>query len=479
MQPTLMTLEGNRSESDLILIPQTKEHKAEGVYLFGDNQTGKQFKVSLNGDSIKQLEYSPLYRQYLPSNNGYVEAKESFMDEDGVLWHSDKNGFLLGCSVCVSNQTLAGDEPEIFYHFNLDGSMAGYSLPDQSGRYVTLSGVDELGFFKGLKMPSFKAPKISMPKMSFPKISLPKFSMPKISIPKLPKISMPKLNTSGITKGISNVGKSISKVGSKIGQAVDTHFQKVGEAVSKAGEFASSIVSTGMNVVSNLMPGGQQQAMEEEDPYAQDPYAEDPYAGQTQEQPMDFTVPGYQDEQGYTASDGMYYLNDGTGFLNPQTNEWFNMDGTPYGSTNQSYEQIYTDSQYLYGENAELGFLPALAAALPMMSAAMPMMQNMMPAIQTAVQKPKKPDNSALLLATLNKLTAAKQNNQPVAVRKAPTPPPRIQPQVQSQNTNVISRSLPALPPPQPAKSDDNKNLIMFGGLGALALVGVLLLKKS
>lgn len=520
MQPTLVTLEGDRTENDLLLFPQTEEDEKEGIYLFGDNVSGKRFKVSLAGDSIEQLEYSPLYRNYVSSNQGTQEAQETFLADDGLYWHADKNGFLLGCSVCIVDESLNGDEsPQIFYHFNLDGSLAGYSLPDQNQNFVTLSGVDELGFFKGLKMPSFKMPKLpkipkikapKMPKIKMPK--LPKFKMPKI---KIPKIKMPKIKVPDIGKAVSKVGsqigKGVSNIGNQIGKGIQKHVENIAQVAETIAEGPGRLLDVATGI---LAPGGgegeageEEQASDITQPGYQD---EQGYTGedglyylndgsgymnpQTEEwfnmdgtpmgqseQASDITQPGYTDEQGYTADDGMYYLNDGSGYMDPQTQGWFNMDGSPYGS-----QAVIEEAQVLYGDESEDSFMKELGfdlsslsslASSPLVSAGLnafiPGAGVGLSMLSQGINKKKKPTNKVNVLSTLNKLTMAKKTSSPIVIKKAPPkkPPVSNQPVARAGSmTPQMLQNLRTLQTPQqaPAK-EDNKKLLLYvagGGMG-------------
>lgn len=483
----LYILEGNESKpGDLRFLERTNTH-----VLLGNDSIGKKYSVSLNGDHAVGYHYSPFYEKYVQSNFGTEEVQNSFQDENGVIWHTGKNGFLLGCTFCVTDKNLGADSPETYFHINLDGTLAGISVPRDSD-HVTLEGSYELGFFKGgFKLPKLSFPKISLPKVSLPKIKLPKFKLPKLQIP---KIKMPKIDTSGISKSISSVGKNIGKIGSKIGKAVDTHMQKIGEVGTKIGEVATSIVDTGLNLVSNLAqgmgPGGGQAQPEEE-------------------QAGDPSQPGYEDEQGYTASDGMYYLHDGSGYMNPQTEEWFNMDGSPYGEVSQpsSYNEIgYQDANgytaedgmyYLndgsgflnpntnewfnmdglpYGENLGFDFSsltslissPAAGAALntviPGAGIALPLVSQLLTTGQ----------NKANPTRTTVSIKAPPQKTAVQTTRQVAPPPPPARTAVASRNlssTQSIEELIKSITQPQTPVKEESKDKTMYwmlGGLGAV-----------
>jgi len=511
MSASLITLEGDHSRDGLFIFP----HEVESGYtLLGDSNSNKRFKVSLDGDYIEEQYYSPLYNTYKPNNDGILKPKETWIKgNNGFYWHSDEVGNLLGCSVCIADQTLAGEDVDAYYHFNLDGTLAGYSIPSEDGKIVTLAGVDELGFsfkgFKGLKMPSFKMPsfkanfklpKISLPKFKIPKIKIPKFNIPKI---KIPKISIPKFK-------VPDIGKNLSNVASKIGKAVDTHARKIGEAVNAAGNIVSDIAQGAAGLVTGLtssfMPGGG--GMQEEG------YPEE------EQQPTDYTQPGYEDEQGYTASDGNYYLHDGTQFLNNQTGQWESMNQAPTDYTQPGYEDeqgytasdgnyyLHDGSQYLNNQTGEwvsmaevlygveLGFdLSSISSLIsnPMVSAglnavvpgagmALPMLSNFLPGGASQAQQVRQPSTYR---PTSIKPPPVRQTSQ-VTIKP---PPVRSSSSLTANNTRSLLDMMPGwqgmVPPLQPApqppapKEDSTKLLMIGGGIAALGLIYMMNQKKS
>jgi len=511
MSASLITLEGDHSRDGLFIFP----HEVESGYtLLGDSNSNKRFKVSLDGDYIEEQYYSPLYNTYKPNNDGILKPKETWIKgNNGFYWHSDEAGNLLGCSVCIADQTLAGEDVDAYYHFNLDGTLAGYSIPSEDGKIVTLAGVDELGFsfkgFKGLKMPSFKMPsfkanfklpKISLPKFKIPKISIPKFNIPKI---KIPKISIPKFK-------VPDIGKHLSNVTSKIGKAVDTHARKIGEAVNAAGNIVSDIAQGAAGLVTGLtssfMPGGG--GMQEEG------YPEE------EQQPTDYTQPGYEDEQGYTASDGNYYLHDGSQYLNNQTGQWESMNQAPTDYTQPGYEDeqgytasdgnyyLHDGSQYLNNQTGEwvsmaevlygveLGFdLSSISSLIsnPMVSAglnavvpgagmALPMLSNFLPGGASQAQQVRQPSTYR---PTSIKPPPVRQTSQ-VTIKP---PPVRSSSSLTANNTRSLLDMMPGwqgmVPPLQPApqppapKEDSTKLLMIGGGIAALGLIYMMNQKKS
>lgn len=489
----LVTLEGNKEQNK----PGSLNFLSEtGSYaLFGDSDDSFRFRVSLQGDEIEVFEWSPLYKKHLPFNDGIVKVHSTLEgEEEGVFWHIDKNLNLLGCSVCVSGDldTLDGDEEENWLHFNTDGTLAGYSIAKDSGDLVTLSGgmtLDGFGF-KGMKMPSFKGFKFKAPKLKAPK--LPKFKAPKLKI-KAPKIKFkaPKINTKGISKSISSVGKGVSNavnsvskgysnVGNQIGKGVNKYFSNISEGISKVGEIANQALTTATDL---LAPGGEEMPAEEEEEQTEEEQITDP------------TVPGYKDDDGYTDEDGLYYTNDGTLYQNPETGEWFNIDGTPYGQ--ETEEQVINEAVEVYGEmdeNAfmtELGFDLSSLASSPLVSTGM---NALLPGSGMALSmfsqgaknaKAKKaakkitPSKIVSNLKTLNKLTTAKKTRRPVSVvlpKKAGSvarPP--------AQNTELL-QTIKALNTNQEsiAKEDKTKTYLMYGG-GAVGvgLLFYLVMKKG
>ncbi len=508
MNARLVTLEGDHSRDGLFIFPHEVE---EGYTLLGDTNSDRRFKVSLAGDYIEELRYSPIIRNYTANNDGVKEASQTWIPgNNGYYWHTDEQGNLLGCSVCIADETLAGEEIETYYHFNIDGSLAGYTLPKEDDSFVTLAGVDELGFFKGkgFKMPSFKA-SFKMPKLSLPKISLPKFKIPKISIPKLsiPKINIPKFK-------LPDVGKSLSKIGNKIGNAVDTHVRKVGEAVNAAGNIVSDIAQGAAQFATGLLPGMSSQGMAQEQP-------------QEEEQPSDYTQPGYEDDKGYTASDGNYYLHDGTMYLDNQTGQWVDMQQsqaiTDYTQPGYEDEKGYTasdgnyylhdGSQYLNNQTGEwvsnpdvlygveLGFdfssLSSLAsnpmvsmglnAVLPGAGAALPMISSMLPGMS-----PSRPSGSSMPLqkraVAIRQPPARPSNLIQTTIRQPPVRQASGSSSLTATNTRGLLDMIPGwqgmVPPIQPAQppaplpKDDNKMLMIGGGIVALGLIYVMTQNK-
>lgn len=489
----LVTLEGETGKDNL---PETLNFisRDKNYALFGDIEDNYRFNVSLAGDEIEVSSFSPLYKDYRPYNEGTETTHQTLEGEDGVLWHSDKEGNLLGCSVCLESDELNGEEEEDWLHYNIDGSLAGYSIQRGQG-HVTLSGglsLDGFGF-KGFKAPSFKAIKFKAPKIKAPK--LPKFKAPKLKI-KAPKIKFkaPKLNmnTKGLTKGISSIGKGVSKavdsytkgvshIGDQIGKGVSKYVSNIAEGIGKVGDIASQVLDSAGGMLSDQQPG-------EED------------TGEGEEENSDPTIPGYTDEDGYTDDDGLYYTNDGTLYQNPQTGEWFNIDGTPYGEEQEEQEaQIYQEGTELYGdiESAfcgELGFDLSSLASNPLVSTGL---NAFLPGAGTAVsmvssgvsasnakKKAAKAKKKASLMSTLNKLTTAKKTNRPVAIvkSKAPARTAPVRPTIKASATAPdLSSYLNALNTPNQQQTEDKtKTYLMYGG-GVVLFGGLvyLLTKKE
>lgn len=484
----LVTLEGETKRTPGDLIPISKD---ESHALFGDSEDAFRFRVSLSGDQIETYEWSNLHQTHLPFNNG-TEYSSSILagEEEGAFWHLDEDNNLLGSSVCVcdTEETLNGEENEYYLHYNLDGSLAGYSIQRPSGDYVTLSGaVDLSGFgFKGLKMPSFKGIKIKAPKIKFkaPKI---KFKAPKLKF-KAPKL--PKLNTRGISKSVSSIGKGVSNavssvskgignVGTQIGKGVQKHFSNLAEGIGKVGELANQALDTASSFLS---PGGE--GLPEE-------------GSEEEEQITDPTIPGYTDEDGYTADDGLYYTNDGTLYQDPQTGEWFNIDGTPYGTE----EQIVSEASEVYGEIDEENFLPELGfdlsslsslasnpmvsmglnAVLPGSGMALSAVTGMAAQGKQRKKVNKKPARLISNLSTLNRLTNAKKQNRQIAITqpKASTKAPPPRPNPPSKELMETIRSVTGVQQQQTPKEDKTKTYLMIGGGSLVALTAIYLISKG
>ncbi|TGN09771.1 hypothetical protein [Leptospira ilyithenensis] len=514
----LHILEGDHGKDGLSLLKQEKSH-----FLFGDSTIGKQYKVSLNGDHIVGYDYSPLYERYTPSNLGTEEAVESFQDSKGVIWHVGKKGNLLGCSVCIEDGTLGNTSPQTIIHYNLDGTLAGISHPTAQNNYVLLEGAHELGIslkVGGLKLPKLSMPKLSMPKISLPKISIPKISIPKINIPKfkipkinipkinIPKIDIPKIKVPDIGNMVSNIGQQISQGVSNVGQQISQGAQQfTNEALTKpleaVGQAASGLVSTATSLVSNILNPNAGMATGQE-------------AG-AEEQPQDYTQPGYEDQQGYTASDGMYYLNDGSGFLDPQSGQWYAMDGSPYGGQTGSTQPssylepgyqdangytandgIYylidgsgyldpTTNQYYsmdgspYGSNSNLGFDissllsiagPALSTVIPGAGLALPLVSQFLPGASGTTAS--RPQTTVRPAPTPPRVTSTA--SRPVVT---PPPPPRaIQTPVANRSTQTpITNSVTSQQQAQP--KDNTKTYIMIGGAVVVLGGAILFLKQG
>lgn len=331
--PVLQILEG---DNNLSLSLQGED---ENLYLFGDASNSVVYELSKKLDHLRTNYYSPLYKQYVPSNSGYLQANQTLQGNDGNLYHFTENGNFIGCSLCDSK--LLNGEATQWNHYNADGTLAGITSFDDDGNDFLYEGGFELSGFKlgkmkigGFKMPkmgSFKMPKLSMPKL---KISMPK--LPNFKMPKLPNFKMPKLPNFKVP----DIGKGLSKIGSKIGKALDTHVRKVGEAFDAAGNMVSSLAESATGLATGLMdsfnPNSQKMAQEQ---------------AQEEEQGLTQQDPGYSDENGYTASDGVYYSHDNQYYFDFQTNQWIPLNqesSDPFKEIGYSDENGYRSNDGLF-----------------------------------------------------------------------------------------------------------------------------------
>lgn len=332
--PTLQILEGENLSLSL-------QGDDDNQFLFGDESGSNLYQLSKSLDHIRKNYYSPLYKQYVPVNAGLVNASHTLEGDDGNFYHFDAQENFLGCSLCSIASTLAGDEIREFHHFNADGTLAGVTVTDENGKEFLYEGAYELsGFsFGKMKFGSLKLPKmkLNIPKMKFnvPKIKIPQ--MPKINIPKLPAFKMPNIKMpnfkmpklpdvgkqlskgwQGLEKGMSKGWQSFERLNKDLAENLIT---KPFEAI---GDLATGLLDTAGSL---LTPGGEQMPQEGQE------------EGSGELTPQD---PGYTDENGYTASDGVYYSHDNLSYFDFQRNEWIPLN--PEADQGSDFSQVgYTD----------------------------------------------------------------------------------------------------------------------------------------
>lgn len=341
--PTLQILEGENLSLSL-------QGDDDNQFLFGDESGSNLYQLSKSLDHLRKNYFSPLYKTYVPVNSGYIQPSHTLEGEDGNFYHFDADENFLGCSLCSVASTLAGDEITEFHHFNADGTLAGVTVTDENGKEFLYEGGYELSGFSlgklklgGFKLPKmkvnipkvkFRAPKIKMPQM--PKIKLPKlpsFKMPNV---KLPNFKMPKLPDVGkaVGKVTDQIGKGVSNIGNQIGKGVSKWASNISEGLQAVGELSTGLLSQ----AGNLLPGGEQM----------------PGEGQEEESgeltPQD---PGYTDENGYTASDGVFYSHDNTSYFDFQTNQWIPIEsqseqGNDFSSIGYTDENGYRAQDGLF-----------------------------------------------------------------------------------------------------------------------------------
>ncbi|MCG6152613.1 hypothetical protein [Leptospira bandrabouensis] len=279
----------------------------DNVFLFGDESGSLQYQLSKNLDHLRSNYYSSLYKQFVPANSGYIQAQQTLQGEDGNLYHFTLSGDLLGCSICSFTGLLAGESLTQYNHYNADGTLAGITLLNGNDKQFLYEGGYELSGFNLGKLKiggGFKLPKIGnikMPKLNvkIPKINVPKLSIPKINLPKLPNFKMP-----DIGKGLTNIGKQVTKGFDSLNQLNKDVFETL---VTKPLEAIGDVASTLLDTAGSILGPNQGQPMEEQP---------------QEEQALTPQYPGYQDENGYTASDGVFYSHDNQYYFDFNTNQW-------------------------------------------------------------------------------------------------------------------------------------------------------------
>lgn len=335
--PTLQILEGENLSLSL-------QGDDDSQFLFGDESGSNLYQLSKSLDHLRKNYYSPLYKKYVPENSGYIQVNRSLQGEDGNLYHFTLSGDFLGCSVCSFTGLLAGENITQYTHYNFDGTLAGVTIENQDGRQFLYEGGYELSGFNLGKLKiggGFKLPNLGKLNFKVPKFNLPKLSLPKIKLPKLPNFKVPDIGkqlskaTSSISKGVSNVGKQLEKgvsnVGKQIEKGVTKHFENIGEVLETVGDVATGLLDT----AGSLLGPNQGQAMEE----------------QPAEEELTPQDPGYSDENGYTASDGVYYSHDGNYYFDFQTNQWVPLNqetGVQYSDIGYSDDNGYRASDGLF-----------------------------------------------------------------------------------------------------------------------------------
>lgn len=327
--PILQILEGENLSVSL-------QGENDTAFLFGDDSGAYLFELSKKFDHLRSNYFSPLYKKQVPSNSGYFSPAQTLEGEDGNLYHFSEKGDLLGCSLCSFAGMLAGEEIEQYDHYNQDGTLAGVTVIDANGKQFLYEGGYELNGFSlgkigGFKMPKiggFKMPKIKMPKM---KINIPKIKIPKINTKiNIPKIKMPNFKVPNIGKQIgkatSQIGKGFSNIGNQIGKGVNKYISNIGEGFQAVGDLATGLLDTAGSLLS---PGAEGMPQEE----------------QTEEGAGELTPqdPGYTDENGYTASDGIYYSHDNQNYFDFQANQWIPLNANTEQNTGGFSEIGYTD----------------------------------------------------------------------------------------------------------------------------------------
>ncbi|TGM28235.1 hypothetical protein [Leptospira levettii] len=325
--PKLQVLEGENLSLSL-------HGEDDNIFLFGDESGSLQYQLSKKFDHLRSTYYSPLYKQYVPSNSGYIQAKQTLQGEDGNLYHFTLSGDFLGCSLCSFAGLLAGESFLQYNHYNADGTLAGITLQTGNENQFLYEGGYELSGFNLGKLKfggGFKLPKlgnIKVPKMNIkiPKINIPKLSIPKINLPKLPNFKIPDIGKS-FSNVTSQIGKGFSNIGSQVSKGLQTfeNFNKdVFETiVTKPIEAIADVAQGVLESASGILSPNQGQIPEEQP---------------QEEQALTPQDPGYSDESGYTASDGIYYSHDNQFYFDFTRNEWV--------SINQNSEPGFSDIGY-------------------------------------------------------------------------------------------------------------------------------------
>ena len=144
----------------------------------------------------------------------------------------------------VTQDLLIDDSGTIFKHSQLSGGYHAIAHISDFG----INNVDELHGREGIEELDGTLGKGFKFKMKAPK-------MPKIKAPKMPKMKAPKMkvNTKGLSKGISNVGKSASnayksyqKANVNLAKGIGKGLSSIGKGV---GQFAESLLSDGQGQV--------------------------------------------------------------------------------------------------------------------------------------------------------------------------------------------------------------------------------------
>lgn len=338
--PTLQVLEGENLSLSL-------HGEDDNVFLFGDESGSLQYQLSKKLDHLRSNYYSPLYKRFVPSNSGYIQANQTLQGEDGNLYHFTLSGDFLGCSICSFTGLLAGESLVQYNHYNADGTLAGVTLQNGNDRQFLYEGGYELSGFNLGKLKiggGFKLPKlgnIKVPKMniSIPKINIPKLSIPKISLPKLPNFKIPDIGKS-LSKVTSQIGKGVSNIGTQVSKGFQSfeNFNKdvLDTLVSKPLEAIADVAKGVLETAGGILSPNQGQIPEEQS---------------QEEQALTPQDPGYQDENGFTASDGVYYSHDGQYYFDFTTNEWVSLNqttGPSFSDIGYSDENGYRSSDGLF-----------------------------------------------------------------------------------------------------------------------------------